>query len=81
MGVATATGSATTGFVLMAVFALALSLPLVPFSVVPRLASFLAGLADWMRARRWLTGFVFIAFGLWSIWFGLFVDPADWAGS
>jgi len=81
MGAATATGSATMGFVLMAAFALSLSLPLVPFLIVPRLASFLAGLADWMRARRWLTGLVFVALGLWSIWFGLFVDPADWVGS
>ncbi|ONH86440.1 hypothetical protein TH47_14420 [Thalassospira sp. MCCC 1A02803] len=79
MGAATATGSAAMGFVLMTVFALSLSLPLVPFSVVPRFASFLVGLTDWMRARRWLTGFVFIALGLWSIWFGLFVNLADWA--
>ncbi|MET4735686.1 cytochrome c-type biogenesis protein [Thalassospira sp. MBR-102] len=81
MGAATATGSATTGFLLMTVFALTLSLPLVPFSVVPQLASFLVGLTDWLRPRRWLTGFVFVVLGLWSIWFGLFVDPADWAES
>jgi cytochrome c-type biogenesis protein len=73
MGAATATGSATTGFLLMTVFAL--------FSVVPQLASFLVGLTDWLRPRRWLTGFVFVVLGLWSIWFGLFVDPADWAES
>lgn len=81
MGAVTATGSAAMGFVLMVVFALSLSLPLVPFSVLPRLASFLVGLADWLRPRAWLTGFVFVALGLWSIWFGLFVDPADWARS
>ncbi|SOC31029.1 cytochrome c biogenesis protein CcdA [Thalassospira xiamenensis] len=81
MGAATVTGSATMGFVLMAVFALSLSLPLVPFSVVQRPASFFVKLADWMHPRPWLTGFVLVALGLWSIWFGLFVDPADWAGS
>lgn len=80
MGAATATGSAATGFVLMSSFALALSLPLVPLSVAPRLALPLDQLADWLRPRRWLMGFIFIGLGLWSLWFGLFVDPVNWSG-
>lgn len=80
MGAATATGSAAAGFVLMASFALALSLPLVPLSVAPRLALPLDRLADWMRPRRWLIGIIFVGLGLWSVWFGLFVDPANWSG-
>ncbi len=76
MGVATATGSPASGFLMMAVFALALSLPLVPFAVLPHLAR----IYDRLRLRRRILGWVFVALGLWSIWFGLFVDPADWSG-
>tara|TARA_R110002124_G_scaffold237353_1_gene402621 strand:+ start:6822 stop:7490 length:669 start_codon:yes stop_codon:yes gene_type:complete len=80
MGAATASGSALTGFVAMAVFALALSLPLLPLSVLPRLARPLDRLADWLRPRRGILGGVFVALGLWSVWFGLFVQPVDWSG-
>lgn len=79
MGTAVASGSAATGFVMMAIFAVGLSLPLVPLSVLPRVAASLDRLADWLRPRRWLFGLIFVALGLWSIWFGLFVDPADWS--
>lgn len=78
MGTAVASGAATTGFVMMGIFAAGLSLPLLPLSAVPRLAASLDRLADWLRPRRWMFGVIFIALGLWSIWFGLFVDPADW---
>jgi cytochrome c-type biogenesis protein len=81
LGAATTTGSAATGFSMMAVFALALSAPLLPLSVVPALAAPLDRLRDRMRPRRWLVGAVFIGLGLWSVWFGLFVDPADWTGT
>jgi cytochrome c-type biogenesis protein len=80
LGAATTTGSAATGFAMMAVFALALSAPLLPLSLVPALAGPLGRLRDRMRPRRWLIGAVFIGLGLWSVWFGLFVDPADWVG-
>ena len=80
MAAATASGSAATGFVMMAVFAFALSIPLVPMSVAPRLARPLDRLADWLRPRRWLLGAIFVALGIWSIWFGLFVDPINWSG-
>ena len=79
MGTATAIGSPVGGFLLMAVFALALSLPLVPLSIMPGVARPLDRLAGWLRPRRWLLGAVFVGLGLWSIWFGLFVDPADWS--
>ena len=54
MGPATAIGSASMGFLMMAVFALALSLPLIPLSVILGLArplgrQFLQK-ADWSRA-------------------------------
>lgn len=79
IGTATLSGSATTGFLMMAVFALALSLPLLPLSVVPSLARPLDRFADWLRPRRWLLGVLFIILGAWSVWFGLFVDPVDWS--
>ena len=81
IGTATVTGTAATGFLMMGVFALALSLPLLPLSVVPRLARPLDRLADWLRPRRWLLGVIFVGLGIWSVWFGLFVDPVDWSGT
>lgn len=78
-GTAVASGSAATGFLMMAIFAVGLSMPLLPLSAVPRLAASLDRLADWLRPRRWVFGVIFLALGLWSIWFGLFVDPADWS--
>lgn len=81
IGTATVSGSVTTGFLMMGVFALALSLPLLPLSVVPGLARTLDWLADWLRPRRWLLGMVFVGLGIWSVWFGLFVEPVDWSGT
>lgn len=81
IGTATLSGSPTTGFLMMAVFALALSLPLLPLSIVPSFARPLDRLADWLRPRRWLLGAIFIILGTWSVWFGLFVDPIDWSGT
>lgn len=81
IGVATSAGSALTGFTLMAAFALTLSLPLLPLSAWPVLARPLDRLADWLRPRRAVLGAIFIALGLWSVWFGVFVDPADWVGT
>lgn len=80
MGSATASGSAGTGFLMMALFALALSLPLLPLSIAPRLARPLDRLADWLRPRRWWLGIIFVGLGVWSVWFGVFVDPVDWSG-
>jgi cytochrome c-type biogenesis protein len=81
MGAATVSGSAMTGFVMMAVFAFALSLPLLPLSIVPNLARPLDRLADWLRPRRWLLGAIFVGLGIWSVWFDLFVEPSNWSGT
>ncbi|EYD71455.1 hypothetical protein Lokhon_03104 [Limimaricola hongkongensis DSM 17492] len=80
IGTATASGSAATGVLMMSVFALALTLPLIPLSVAPGLAGGLDRVANWLKPRRWLLGAIFIGLGLWSIWFGLFVEPAAWSG-
>ncbi|MGX9857572.1 hypothetical protein ACR03S_19470 (plasmid) [Limimaricola variabilis] len=81
IGAASLSGSAAAGFVMMAVFALALTAPLFPFAVAPRFAGPLDRLANWLRPRRWLLGALFVGLGLWSVWFGLFVDPVDWSGT
>jgi len=63
------------GFLSLALFGFALSLPLalaVLFPAARRALDWLAGLSG--RVPRW-TGIVFIGLGIWSIWFGLYVTP------
>ena len=62
------------GFLSLALFGLALSLPLVVavlFAPARRVIDWLGGLSRRMPA---ITGLVLIAVGLWSVWFGLFVS-------
>ncbi len=82
LGTATASGSIggtlTGGFTSLAVFGLALSLPLVAavlYDPARRAMDKIAAFS--VRLPKW-TGGVFILLGLWSIYFGLFVDLADW---
>ena len=66
------------GFVSLALFGLALSLPLVlaaAFAPARRVLDWLAGLSR--RIPFW-TGIVLVLLGAWSIWFGLFVNLEDW---
>lgn len=79
LGTAAASGvsgaTLAQGFGSLALFGFALSLPLavaVLFPAARRALDWLAGLSG--RIPRW-TGFVLIALGIWSIWFGLFVTP------
>lgn len=79
LGAAAASGvsgaTLASGFSSLALFGLALSLPLAVAVLVPaarRALDRLAGLSR--RIPRW-TGVLLIALGLWSIWFGLFVTP------
>lgn len=76
----TITSGAGLGFLTMALFALALSAPLIPMALIPRFAGWLTRIAATMRARPWIIAAVFVILGLWSIYFGLFVDPANWSG-
>ncbi|MEO5696623.1 MAG: cytochrome c biogenesis protein CcdA [Burkholderiaceae bacterium] len=80
LGLAAAGGASATdlggGFVSLALFGLALSLPLVAavlFAPARALLDRLAALSK--RIPRW-TGFVLVLLGLWSIWFGVFVSIA-----
>jgi cytochrome c-type biogenesis protein len=77
---AAAAGGATVaqGFLTLALFGVFLSAPLAVAVVWPageRLLERFAGLSS--RVPRW-TGAVLAAFGLWSIYFGLFVKLEDW---
>jgi cytochrome c-type biogenesis protein len=77
LGMLAATGASGAsyvhGFVGMALFGFALSLPILVVTVFPRTRKAL----DWLgslsrRLPRW-TGILLIVLGLWSIYFGLFV--------
>ncbi len=81
LGLAATTGTVLSGFAMMSLFGLFLSLPLVVFAAVPGLGDWLARLAIRMKKAGWIMGLVFLLLGLWSIWFGLYVDPADWVGN
>jgi len=64
-----------TGFLSLAVFGLALSMPLVAvvaWSRTRRLLDRLSRLSG--RAPTWI-GLLLVVFGLWSLYFGLFVSP------
>lgn len=71
MAASVGAASVTQGFVAMAIFGLALSLPLVLVVFWPRARSWLdrvAALSD--RVPVW-TGIVFVALGVWSVYFGV----------
>jgi len=80
LGLAASSGAVLAGFLQMAIFGLFLSLPLLLFVLFPRLGGSLARLGGWFGKAGRVIGGGFIALGLWSIWFGLNVNPADWAG-
>jgi cytochrome c-type biogenesis protein len=80
LGLAATTGTIVTGFIMMFLFGLFLSLPLALFAAIPKLAKWLENLGNRMKQMRLLIGFIFVVLGLWSIWFGLYVDPANWTG-
>jgi len=70
-------GDLANGFVSLAIFGAALSLPLVVAVLFPparRVLDWLAGLS--VRLPFW-AGLVLIALGLWSIGFGIWVSPAE----
>lgn len=80
LGLAASVGAVASGFWMMFLFGLFLSLPLVLFLLLPGFTSFLESLHQRARSVRLPIAIVFAGLGLWSIWFGLYVDPAQWAG-
>ena len=81
LGLAATTGTVLTGFWMMFLFGLFLSAPLAVFALIPRLANSLDRFANWLKGARWIIGAVFVLLGIWSIYFGLYVDPANWTGT
>ncbi len=81
LGLAAGAGSLAAGFLMMFVFGVFLSLPLAVIALVPGLSPRLEALGGRLAARRSLTGVIFVVLGVWSLWFGLFVNPADWSGT
>lgn len=78
MAIAGGAGGAAlaTGFVSLALFGLALSLPILVVVLFPRARAVLDWLAGLSRRRPLWSGIAFILLGLWSIWFGLNVSIA-----
>ena len=77
-GSAAGAGAFSAGFITMAVFGTALSAPLFLIIAIPKLGTVLEtvdGAARWVHR---LIGTILVAVGVWSMWFGLFVNPADW---
>jgi cytochrome c-type biogenesis protein len=62
------------GFVSLALFGLALSLPLIVAVLFEPARRALDWLAELSRRLPFWTGLVLIALGVWSIWFGLFIE-------
>ena len=80
LGLAATTGTVLAGFFMMFLFGLFLSLPLALFAINSNLANKLDKIAIKLIKARWLIGIIFAALGIWSIWFGLYVDPINWSG-
>ncbi len=80
LGLAATSGTALTGFFMMALFGLFLSLPLLGFALNKKLAEWLDRVGQRLKGGGWIIGLIFVVLGVWSIWFGLYVDPANWAG-
>ena len=68
--------TAARGFVLLALFGLAMSLPLIAAVLFAPMRRFLDWLAALSRRIPFWTGLIFVVLGTWSIWFGLFVTIA-----
>lgn len=77
-GSAAGAGAPAAGFGTMALFGFALSAPLFLVVGIPKLGGALSAVRDAPRRLHRLIGGILIAVGFWSMWFGLFVDPADW---
>lgn len=67
-------GTLARGFISLALFGFALSLPLVAVVFSDRARRLLDSLAGLSRRMPLWTGVLFLALGLWSIWFGLTVS-------
>ncbi|MFV2092040.1 MAG: cytochrome c biogenesis protein CcdA [Hyphomicrobiales bacterium] len=77
-GAAAGAATISVGFVTMGLFGLALSLPLLAAVTIPAMQRFFEKITGFSRKLPVWTGSLFIVLGLWSVYFGLFVNLADW---
>ncbi|MDH3581356.1 MAG: sulfite exporter TauE/SafE family protein [Hyphomicrobiales bacterium] len=80
LGLAATSGTVSSGFMIMFLFGLALSAPLIAIALVPGTSNWLGRTGRWMKQKSWLIGSIFLLLGAWSVWFGLYVDPQNWSG-
>ena len=78
-GSAVGAATLTQGFITLALFGLALSIPLLLAVMVPSLGARLDRLAALTQRMPFWTGMVFVALGLWSIYFAFVVDLEAWS--
>lgn len=79
LGVAATSGSLVNAFAMMFVFGFFLSAPLLVLGFVPIFANRMDRLAGWFVRARYLIGVVFVFLGVWSLWFEVFSETANWA--
>lgn len=78
LGVAAIGQAMSTGFTMMAVFGLFLSAPILILIVVPEWNHQLAALGHKIGKSRRLIGLLFVAVGIWAIWFAITASPSNW---
>jgi len=77
---AAATGQVmSTGFITMATFGLFLSAPLLLFILIPEWSERLGTLVQKFGSSQKIVGLLFVAVGIWAIWFAFAVEPENWA--
>lgn len=77
-GGAIGAGTFLLGFTTLAVFGLALSAPLFVVALTPGISNVVLAMGSPSRRTHLIIGGILVVVGTWSMWFGLFVDPADW---
>ncbi len=77
LGLAAGMGAVMAGFLMMGLFALGLSLPLLPFVAIPSLAHRLDALGSWLKQIHWALGIVFLILGGISLWGALAGEAAS----
>ena len=78
LGVAAIGQAMSTGFIIMAVFGLFLSAPIFVLIFVPEASHHLSMLGQKIGQSRRFVGLLFVAVGIWAIWFAITADPANW---
>ena len=77
-GSAAGANSLLLGFTTLAVFGFALSAPLFAVAFTPKVSNVIPLLGSTSRRLHLAIGGILVLVGVWSVWFGLFVNPADW---